>query len=118
MLEAISRRVGREGSEQRAIRAGQRSTIRELPGALDAVLIVDAYHEVAKPVALLRNVGAVAEATGRIGIVDFKLEGGGPGPPMNQRKSRGSRSDQGSDARQAFAVTRINRETFLASSTC
>jgi SAM-dependent methyltransferase len=52
---------------------------------LDAVLIVDAYHEMADPVTLLRNVAAALKPNGRIGIVDFKLDGGGPGPPIDER---------------------------------
>jgi hypothetical protein len=52
---------------------------------VDAVLIVDAYHEMDQPVALLRNVVAALKPNGRIGIINFKKDGYGPGPPMEQR---------------------------------
>ena len=52
---------------------------------LDAALFVDAYHEIEHPVALLRNLARSLKPGGRIGIVDFTSEGGGPGPPMNER---------------------------------
>jgi len=54
-------------------------------GQMDAVLIVDTYHEMEDPVALLRNVRAALSPKGRIGIVDFTMEGGGPGPDMDER---------------------------------
>jgi SAM-dependent methyltransferase len=55
------------------------------PGALDAALIVDAYHEMDQPVALLKNLARSLRPNGRIGIVNFTKEGGGPGPPMEER---------------------------------
>ena len=60
MLEAIKRRVGREGLRNVEYVQGSLDGVDpRLPaGRLDAVLIVDAYHEVANPIALLRNVGA------------------------------------------------------------
>jgi SAM-dependent methyltransferase len=60
-------------------------------GALDAVLVVDAYHEMEQPVALLRNVARALKPAqpprpgGRVGIVDFTMAGGGFGPPMDER---------------------------------
>ena len=51
-----------------------------LPDRVDAVLIVDTYHEMEQPVVLLRNVASSLKPNGRIGIVDFKKDGGGPGP--------------------------------------
>ncbi len=54
-------------------------------GAMDAVLIVDAYHEIEQPTTLLRNVAASLKTTGLVGIVDFKADGGGPGPLMDER---------------------------------
>jgi SAM-dependent methyltransferase len=114
MLEAIKRRVGREGLRNVEYVQGSLDGVDpRLPaGRLDAVLIVDVYHEVANPIELLRNVGASLNATGRIGIVGFTLEGGGPGPPLNQRKSEESVIE---DAQQAGLrlVNRVNRESFL-----
>ena len=47
--------------------------------ALDAVLMVDTYHEFENPVALLRGVGVALKPGGRVGIVNFGSDGGGPG---------------------------------------
>ena len=48
--------------------------------ALDAALIVDAYHEIANPVNLLQHLGASLKTGGPHRIVGSTLEGGGPGP--------------------------------------
>jgi ubiquinone/menaquinone biosynthesis C-methylase UbiE len=111
MLEAIKRRVGREGLRNVEYVHGSLVDPRLPRGRFDAVLIVDAYHELANPIALLRNVSVSLKSTGRIGIVNFTLEGGGPGPPLNQRKSEESVIKE---ARQAGLrlVNRVNRESF------
>jgi ubiquinone/menaquinone biosynthesis C-methylase UbiE len=86
MIDSIARRVDREGLKGRVITALGTAKDPGLPiGALDAVLIVDAYHEMEHPVALLRNLTRSLKPDGRIGIVDFTSEGGGPGPPMDER---------------------------------
>ena len=52
-----------------------------LPAAsLDAALMVDAYPEFEQPVTLLKNVARALKPTGLIGIVNYKKDGGGPGP--------------------------------------
>jgi ubiquinone/menaquinone biosynthesis C-methylase UbiE len=86
MLEAIRRRVEREGLSRIVERRLGTPTDPGLPaGALDAALIVDAYPEMAQPVALLKNLARSLKPNGRIGIVNFTKEGGGPGPPMEER---------------------------------
>jgi ubiquinone/menaquinone biosynthesis C-methylase UbiE len=86
MIEAMTRRVKRLGLSDRVRFKLGKASDPELPaGALDAALIVDAYHEMEQPVTLLRNVAKSLKATGRIGIVNFTKEGGGPGPPMEER---------------------------------
>ena len=86
MLESIERRVKREGFAGRVRTVLGTALDPKLPeGTLDAALFVDAYHEVEHPVALLRNLAKSLKPDGRIGIVDFTSEGGGPGPPMNER---------------------------------
>ena len=84
MIESISRRVSREGLTNVSTVLGTADDPR-LPGALDAVLIVGTYPEISDPVTLLRRVAAALKPAGRIGIVDFTLEGGGPGPPLAER---------------------------------
>ena len=61
---AISRRVTREGLTNVRPVLGQGSDPRLPRRALDAVLIVDAYHEIEDRVTLLRNLAQVAEAAG------------------------------------------------------
>jgi ubiquinone/menaquinone biosynthesis C-methylase UbiE len=86
MIDSIARRVDREGLKGRVITTLGTASDPGLPiGALDAVLIVDAYHEMEQPVTLLRNLTRSLKPDGRIGIVDFTSEGGGPGPPMDER---------------------------------
>ena len=86
MLEAIRRRVQRLGFQTRVItKLGTAVNPQLPPRTLDAALIVDAYHEMEQPVALLKNLMASLKPGGRIGIVNFKKDGYGPGPPMEQR---------------------------------
>jgi ubiquinone/menaquinone biosynthesis C-methylase UbiE len=86
MIESIERRVRREGVEGRVVTRLGTDTDPNLPlRALDAVLIVDTYHEIDQPVTLLRNVGRSLKPDGRIGIIGSTSEGGGPGPPMDER---------------------------------
>ena len=86
MIESIERRVKREGFSGRVTTVLGTALDPKLPdGTLDAALFVDAYHEVEHKVALLRNLTKALKPDGRIGIVDFTSEGGGPGPAMNER---------------------------------
>ena len=85
MLEAIRRRVEREGLQNVQARLGEGNT-PNLPGrSLDAVLVVDVYPEVEDGVAFLRNVAAALKPAGRIGVVNYKPGGGGPGPDAGDR---------------------------------
>lgn len=85
MIEAISRRAARENLEHIIKTVLGEPNDPKLPKLVDAVLIVDAYHEVDQPVVLLRNIARYLEPDGRIGIVNFTREGGGPGPLMEDR---------------------------------
>lgn len=85
MIEAISRRIEREGLQNVRPVLGTPNDPKLPKGRLDAILIVDAYHELTDPVALLRNVRRALHPGGRLGIVDFKRGAGGPGPPADQR---------------------------------
>ena len=84
MKEAISRRVAREGlTNVQTILGTDYDPM--LPAPVDAVLIVDTYSEMVDPVVLLRNVAASLKPGGRIGIINFKKDGHGPGPEMSER---------------------------------
>ncbi len=85
MIEATSRRVAREDLHNVRTVLGTPLDPRFPAASLDAVLIVDTYHELEDPVALLRNTAAALKPQGRIGIVDFKKDGLGPGPALEER---------------------------------
>jgi SAM-dependent methyltransferase len=89
MLDAIKRRVQREGLQNVETRLAV-GTDPSLPAkALDAILMVDAYQEVENRVVYLRNLAKALKPTGRIGIVNWKPGRGGPGPEEpNQRVER------------------------------
>jgi ubiquinone/menaquinone biosynthesis C-methylase UbiE len=84
MIEAITRRITR--AQLRNVRTvlGTQTDPR-LPQPIDAALFVDTYHELEQPVLLLRKVAEVLKPGGRIGIIEFKKDGWGPGPPMDER---------------------------------
>jgi ubiquinone/menaquinone biosynthesis C-methylase UbiE len=85
MIMVIQRRVQREGLKNVTTVLGTPEDPKLPPRALDAILIVDAYLEVEQPAKLLRTAAASLKPTGVIGIVEFKKDGGGPGPSMAVR---------------------------------
>ena len=102
MIEAIRRRVSREGLQNVEARLGT-DTDPSLPaGALDAILIVDVYPEVVQRVTFLRNTARALKPNGRIGIVNYKPGQGGPGPSSNANEGvRVDASAVEADARAA-----------------
>jgi ubiquinone/menaquinone biosynthesis C-methylase UbiE len=109
MIEAITRRVQREGLRNVIARVGDDADPRLPPSSLDAALIVDAYHEVQRRVTLLSNIRTALKPNGRLGIVNFRKDGVGPGPPLEQRDDP---EDVRRDAEQA-GLRLISHETFL-----
>jgi ubiquinone/menaquinone biosynthesis C-methylase UbiE len=85
MIEAIKRRVEREGLRNVTTILGAATDPKLPAGSLDAVLIVDSYHEIEQPVALLQSVARSLKPSGILGIVNYTKDGGGPGPEMDQR---------------------------------
>jgi ubiquinone/menaquinone biosynthesis C-methylase UbiE len=108
MIRAINVRVESLGIKNVRTVLGTQSDAA-LPQPVDAVLVVDSYHEWEQPVPLLRNVARSLKPSGRIGIVNFTKEGGGPGPPMEERVDP---ERVISDA-QAAGLKLRSRETFL-----
>ena len=84
MIESIRRRVERENITNVHPVLGT-PTNPNLKEPVDAVLIVEAYYEMEAPEVLLRNVAKALKPTGRVGIVEHTKNGGGPGPPMEER---------------------------------
>ena len=109
MIQAIERRVQREGLTNVTTVLGAPTNPKMPDNSLDAVLIVDAYPEMGQPVTLLRNVAKALKPTGVVGIVNFKKDGGGPGPAMEERVDP---EQVIRDARAAGLELR-KRETFL-----
>lgn len=108
MIQAIKVRVDRVGLKNVVPILGRADDPR-LPAAVDAVLICDAYHEMEQPVALLSNVAKSLKPMGRVGIVQFRKDGGGPGPAMEERVDPDAVIR---DVQAAGLVLRA-RETFL-----
>jgi len=87
MTTAIQRRIGREGLNNVKPVLGFGNDPNLPAGSFDAVLMVDAYHEVEDRVTMLRNLAKALKPQGRLGIVDFRLDGTGPGPAPEERVS-------------------------------
>lgn len=86
MIEAIRRRVEREGFSNVITVLGDYDDPKLPPDARpDAVLVVDAFHELEDPVVWLRNVARPLKPQGRIGIIDYREGEGGPGPDAVER---------------------------------
>lgn len=109
MLEAIQRRVDREGLKNVRTVKGDASDPRLTPHSVDVVLIVDSYHEFTDPVELLRHLASALKPGGRIGVVNFTKRGGGPGPAPEERRDE----SQVIGEAEAAGLTLIRRETFL-----
>ena len=109
MLAAITRRVQREGLANVRPVLGRGSDPRLPGGKLDAVLIVDVVHEIEDRVTLFRNLAAALKPLGRIGVVDFRGGGAGPGPEAQDRVAPETIE---AEAAQAGLVLQ-RRETFL-----
>ncbi|MGH9371449.1 MAG: methyltransferase domain-containing protein [Vicinamibacterales bacterium] len=109
MLEAIRRRVERAQLTNRVKTISGTPLDPRLPVPIDAALIVDAYHEMEQPRVLLRNIASALKPNGRIGIVEFKKDGWGPGGPMAERVDPELVI---SDA-EAAGLRLVSKETFL-----
>jgi predicted methyltransferase len=100
MLEAIRRRVAREGLQNVETRLGADSAPNLPARSLDAVLVVDVYPEVEDRVTFLENLASSLKPGGRLGIVNYKPGRGGPGPSPDE----GVRVDSASVERDAHAA--------------
>jgi predicted methyltransferase len=109
MLEATMRRVAREGLGNVRRVMGTSENPRLPASAIDAALIVDTYHEFDRRDALLRNIAKSLKPNGRIGVVDFKRDGLGPGPALEDRVD----PDEVVRDAEAAGLRLVRRETFL-----
>ena len=110
MIEAIKRRVQRDGyTNVTPVLAAPTDPSLPAGARTDAVLIVDAFHEMQDPVLLLRNVARTLKPQGRIGVIDYEQGEGGPGPEPRERVPP---SVVIADA-QAAGLKLIDQQTFL-----
>ncbi len=112
MLAAISRRVKSLGLTNVKGWLGEDSDPKLPQASLDAALMVDAYHENddrEERVSLLRNLAKALRPNGRIGLIDFKLEGSGPGPAPEERVSPETVITEA----RAAGLELVSYETFL-----
>jgi ubiquinone/menaquinone biosynthesis C-methylase UbiE len=107
MIDAITRRMARAGLRNVRTVLGTASDPR-LPAPVDAVLFNDSYHEVEHPVVMLGNAAKALKPNGRIGIVEFRKDGFGPGPPMEERVD----PEQVIRDAQAAGLRLVSRENF------
>jgi len=85
MIQAMTRRFQVENLTNIRTVLGTPTDPRLPPGAIDAVFIVNSFHDIEQPVPLLGNLRASLSRRGLIGIVDFTPGGGGPGPDAPER---------------------------------
>ncbi len=113
MLEAIKRRVAKDVSKDiHNVRTVQGSSSDPMlpAGSVDAAIILETYQEIqyGNPLVFLENVRKALREGGRVGLIDYKKEGAGPGPD-------GGRPDPETIiavAEQA-GLRLLKRETFL-----
>jgi len=110
MIEAIGRRVQREGYTNVTPVHGDEDDPKLPADALvDAVLIVDAFPEMRDPVKMLRNVSRRLKPQGLIGIIDYRPGDGGPGPDAEDRVAASVVSTNAA----AAGLNLIEQHTFL-----
>ena len=85
MLAAIERRVQGQGRRNVRTVLGTPTDPRLPAGTIDAILVVDAYHELVDASALLRRLAQSLIPEGRLAIIDFYPGQGGPGPDAQER---------------------------------
>lgn len=82
MIEATRRRAAKENLNNVRTIQGTPTDPMLPADTLDAVLIVEAFQEIqsGNPQLFFQNVRAALKNGGRVGVVDYKKAGGGPGP--------------------------------------
>lgn len=110
MLEATKRRAAKENLNNVKIALGSATDPGLTANSLDAVLIVEAYQEIqnGNPQLFLQNVRTALKNGGRVGIVDYRKAGGGPGPDTPRPDP-----DAVVQVAERAGLRLVKRETFL-----
>lgn len=74
MLDHLTREAARRGIGNVVPHLGAVDDVKLDPGTLDAVLMVDAYHEFSHPVEMLRSIHSALKPGGRVYLVEFRAE--------------------------------------------
>ena len=85
MIESISSHIRRVNLAQIKPVLGTPTDPRLPPDSCDAVVIINAFHDIETPGPLLDNIRHALKGRGLLGVVDFTAGGGGPGPDSNER---------------------------------
>ena len=109
MIEAIHRRVAREGLGNVVPVLGNADNPALPPSSVDAALMVDTLYEVENRQQLLTNVRDALKVGGRLGVVEYRSDGGGPGPAPEERMP----SQQVVRAAEAAGFRLLRHEQFL-----
>lgn len=89
MLAFVERKVGETGLVNVTTVLSQENDTRLKSGAVDIALLIDVYHELRSPKALLSNIKNVLKPNGRLAIIDFYSDKDVPvGPTRRYRVPR------------------------------
>lgn len=89
MLAFVERKVGETGLVNVTTVLSQENDTRLEPSTIDLALLVDVYHELRSPKALLSNIKNVLKPDGRLAIIDFYSDKDVPvGPTRRYRVPR------------------------------
>lgn len=110
MITAIRRRVGRERLTNVRTVLGSESDPMLPSGRFDAVVLLDLLPEVEDRTGYLRKVATLLKKPkGLIGIIEYRNDGLGPGPPLSVRVAR----DDVLRSAQAAGMRLVRSEEFL-----
>lgn len=85
MIESISAHIRRENLANIRPVLGTPTDPRLPPDSFDAVVIINAFHDIDTPEPLLNDIRRALKDGGVLGVVDFTPGAGGPGPDANER---------------------------------
>ena len=85
MIQAIAHRVQMEDLANVRPVLGTPIDPRLPRGTVDVAIIANAFHDIDAPVPLLESLRGALNRRGRIGVIEFTMGAGGPGPDQQER---------------------------------